>query len=59
MAQEEQPTGRDADPPSAAQQTPEAAPAPPGPFDHPYFLPGLLFAIALWFGYDGWFNEEI
>lgn len=27
------------------------------PFDHPAFLPVILFAVALWFGYDGWFNE--
>jgi hypothetical protein len=30
-----------------------------GPFDHPWFLPGLLFAFALWFGYDGWLNPKI
>ncbi len=30
-----------------------------GPFDHPWFLPFLLYAFALWFGYDGWFNENI
>ncbi|HXK25704.1 MAG TPA: hypothetical protein VMS55_23745 [Myxococcota bacterium] len=29
------------------------------PFDHPAFLPVLVFAMALWFGYDGWFNETI
>ncbi len=29
------------------------------PFDHPYFLPALLFVFAAWFGYDGWYNEEI
>ena len=29
------------------------------PFDKPYFMPVLLFILALWFGYDGWFNEEI
>jgi hypothetical protein len=29
------------------------------PFDHPAFLPVILVAVALWFGYDGWFNEEI
>ena len=34
--------------------------APPStPFDNPYFLPGLLFLMALWFGYDGWFNPEM
>lgn len=30
-----------------------------GPFDHPWFLPGLLYAFAIWFGYDGWLNENI
>jgi hypothetical protein len=29
------------------------------PFDHPAFLPVLVWAMALWFGYDGWFNEKI
>lgn len=29
------------------------------PFDHPAFLPVLLVALACWFGYDGWYNEEI
>lgn len=29
------------------------------PFDHPAFLPVLLFAMAAWFGYDGWFSETI
>jgi len=29
------------------------------PFDHPAFLPVLLWGMALWFGYDGWFNEKI
>jgi hypothetical protein len=29
------------------------------PFDHPAFLPVLLWGLALWFGYDGWFNENI
>lgn len=28
------------------------------PFDHPAFLPVILVAVALWFGYDGWFDEE-
>lgn len=31
----------------------------PSPFDHPAFLPVLLWGLALWFGYDGWFNENI
>jgi hypothetical protein len=29
------------------------------PFERPFFMPVLLFLLALWFGYDGWFNEEI
>lgn len=32
---------------------------PRNPFDNPYFLPIALFAFALWFGYDGWFNPAI
>ena len=32
---------------------------PRNPFDNPYFLPVALFAFALWFGYDGWFNPSI
>ena len=32
---------------------------PRNPFDNPYFMPVALFAFALWFGYDGWFNPSI
>ena len=28
------------------------------PFDHPAFLPVLLWALAVWFGYDGWINQD-
>jgi hypothetical protein len=28
------------------------------PFDHPFFLPVLLIGFTLWFGYDGWLNED-
>jgi hypothetical protein len=28
------------------------------PFDHPAFLPVLLWALAVWFGYDGWLNQD-
>ncbi len=28
------------------------------PFDHPAFLPVLLWALAIWFGYDGWINQD-
>jgi hypothetical protein len=31
---------------------------PPTPFDHPLFLPVLLFAGMLWFGYDGFINSD-
>ena len=30
-----------------------------GPFDHPWFLPGLLYAFTIWFAYDGWLNPKI
>jgi hypothetical protein len=42
-------------PPPAEDEDEEAS----SPFDHPAFLPVLVFAMALWFGYDGWFNEKI
>ncbi|MDH3520932.1 MAG: hypothetical protein OEM49_10800 [Myxococcales bacterium] len=29
------------------------------PFDHPAFLPVIVGAFALWFGFDGWFNADI
>ena len=31
---------------------------PPTPFDHPFFLPVLLLAGAIWFGYDGFINVD-
>jgi hypothetical protein len=36
----------------------EAEDAPRNPFDNPLFLPVLLFGLALWFGYDGWINQD-
>ncbi|HEY5656292.1 MAG TPA: hypothetical protein VIY27_00740 [Myxococcota bacterium] len=48
----EAPPGSDAE----LQQEEEDASSP---FDHPAFLPVILVAVALWFGYDGWFNTEI
>jgi hypothetical protein len=30
----------------------------PSPFDHPAFLPVLLWGLAGWFGYDGWINQD-
>lgn len=28
------------------------------PFDHPAFLPVVLWALSIWFGYDGWINQD-
>lgn len=28
------------------------------PFDHPLFLPILLFLAMLWFAYDGWLTTD-
>ena len=28
------------------------------PFDHPAFLPAILWPMALWFGYDGFLNQD-
>ena len=28
------------------------------PFDKPYFLPLLLWAFAIWFGYDAFINQD-
>lgn len=55
-----------------AEPKPAPAPAAPGgekkgpearrsmgPFDHPWFLPVLLYGFTIWFGYDGWFNPDI
>jgi hypothetical protein len=30
----------------------------PTPFDHPLFLPVLLSGLTLWFGYDGFINQD-
>ena len=37
------------------EETEEQAPTP---FDHPLFLPVLLSGLTLWFGYDGWINQD-
>ena len=37
-----------------AEEDDEAA----SPFDHLAFLPVLLWGLALWFGYDGWINQD-
>jgi hypothetical protein len=46
---------RRAEPSEAAEEDEQAS----SPFDHPAFLPVLVWAMALWFGYDGWFNPSI
>jgi len=40
------------------EQDLELEEAPRNPFDNPLFLPVLLFGLALWFGYDGWINQD-
>jgi hypothetical protein len=32
--------------------------APRNPFDNPHFLPVLLLGLSIWFGYDGWINQD-
>ena len=46
-------SARDADT-TANEDEEEAA----SPFDHPAFLPVLLWGLAVWFGYDGWINQD-
>lgn len=50
------------DPASASNQDAEEEEIPEGPaptpFDHPLFLPVLLFGLMLWFGYDGFINTD-
>ena len=45
---------RDASAPDASEEEEEAS----SPFDHPAFLPVLLWGLAVWFGYDGWINQD-
>jgi len=55
------PNRSDSDPestPGGDEATPARQGPPPTPFDHPLFLPALLFAGMLWFGYDGWINQD-
>lgn len=47
--------------PKPNDAAPAGKPAPRrsmGPFDHPWFLPGLLYLFTLWFAYDGWINQD-
>ena len=61
MSDETRPEGANETRPADAAQDAGTAAAKRsmGPFDHPWFLPGLLYAFALWFGYDGWLNPNI
>jgi hypothetical protein len=60
------PTADDSTPPSHEQGEGEAAtedevqldgPAET-PFDHPLFLPAILAGLWVWFGYDGFINQD-
>lgn len=56
QAMEQGSAGRSAaEPDDAEDEDDEVA----SPFDHPAFLPVILFAMALWFGWDGWYSETI
>ncbi|MBW2242512.1 MAG: hypothetical protein JRH01_11040 [Deltaproteobacteria bacterium] len=54
MAQSDEPSGDDSSAPKG-KETPAYAPTP---LDGPYFVPVLLLAGALWFGYDGFLNPD-
>lgn len=42
----------------ARLQRPERRGPPPNPLYHPLFLPVLLIAFSLWFGYDGFLTSD-
>lgn len=46
---------RDAEPRDRDEDEEEDASSP---FDHPAFLPVIVTAVALWFGFDGWFDPD-
>ena len=49
------------DQPSSAEarpERPERRGPPPNPLYHPLFLPILLVAFSLWFGYDGFLTTD-
>jgi len=53
------PQGTAETPDTPARKRPDGRPeTPPTPFDHPLFLPVLLLAGMLWFGYDGFINQD-
>ncbi len=37
---------------------PDESDAAATPFDHPLFLPVILAGLTLWFGYDGFLNQD-
>ena len=39
-------------------EDPERRGPPPNPIHHPLFLPVLLVAFTLWFGYDGFLTTD-
>ena len=39
-------------------EDPERRGPPPNPIHHPLFLPVLLIAFTLWFGYDGFLTTD-
>jgi hypothetical protein len=46
------------DPQGQAPDRPERRGPPPNPLYHPLFLPVLLIAFSLWFGYDGFLTSD-
>ncbi len=49
-----EPAAKESDGP-ARRERPES---PPTPFDHALFLPALLIAFTLYFGYDGFLTSD-
>lgn len=43
--------------PQEAEEVPERL-KESNPFDTPFVASALFFALAVWFGYDGWLNPE-
>jgi len=43
---------------AASGSRPERRGPPPNPLYHPLFLPTLLIAFSLWFGYDGFLTTD-
>ena len=47
-----------AEPQSETSDRPKRRVPPPNPLYHPLFLPVLLVAFSLWFGYDGFLTRD-